>query len=100
MNIDMSRLYLHLLIFCLSLNVERSLSRVITVICPVSLTQCRPHHDNEPTEMEVNENYTSVEYCFIFVGNMIRYFDSLLFKLQDDLFRQSCTIRYFSFIRF
>jgi hypothetical protein len=51
--------------------------------------------------MEVNENYTSVEYYFTFVGNVIRYFDSFgseLQELQDDLFCQSWMIRYLSFL--
>lgn len=45
------------------------LSRVTAATCPISLVQCRPHHDNEPTEVEVNESYISEEHYFISISN-------------------------------
>lgn len=46
------------------------LFRVTAAKCPISLVQCRPHHDNEPTEMEVNESYVSGKRYFISVSDM------------------------------
>jgi len=46
------------------------LSHVNAATCPVSLVQCRPHHDNEPTEVEVNESYVFVERYFNSISDM------------------------------
>lgn len=46
------------------------LSRVIAAACPVSLVQCRPHHENEPKEVEVERNRNKVTFSELFSKNV------------------------------
>lgn len=58
----MKEIYLKIFYFTES---RTRLSHVIAATCPVSLVQCRPHHDNEPTEAEIDdENYVFEERSY------------------------------------